>query len=130
MTTGPSGQIVYVAGQTQGTDGFRALTLAYDAATGEQRWAAVDGRAGDEYDPTSAIAVAPDGCAVYTAGAACGVITDGSTCDVMLVARDAATGTQRWPLFRDGQGRGLDSAQAVAVSADSSVVYIGGQTYS
>jgi hypothetical protein len=130
MTTSPNGAVVYAAGETQIGGVVHAVTIAYDAAGGEQRWAAVDGRPEDAYVPVSDIATSPDGATLYVAGGVCGNIVDGSTCDVLLVARDAATGAERWSVIRDGTGHGLDSAQGLAVSDDGSTVYVGGQTYS
>lgn len=128
MAVSPDGQAVYAVGHTTRADGIRALALAYDAATGEQRWAAAEGRDGDAYDPFASVAVAPDGEAVFAAGAACEVITEGSTCDVLLSAFDAAGGATMWSVVWDGVGNGLDSAQAVV--ATDEVIYVGGQTFS
>jgi outer membrane protein assembly factor BamB len=128
MAVSPDGTTVYGAGHAVVDGAFKALAVAYDAATGERRWAAIEGRDGDAYDPFVSLAVAPDGESVYAAGAACTDIRDGSTCDVLLSAFDADDGTTAWSVVWNGAGNDLDSAQGVVATAD--VVYVGGQTYS
>ena len=130
VTTAPDGTAVYAAGTTVTPGGYRSLLVASDAAGGERRWAVTDGRDGDAYDTAYALAVSPDGGSVYIAGGACGAIDDGSTCDVLVAAHDAETGATRWTALRDGTGRGLDSAQGLALSRDGSVLFVGGQTFS
>lgn len=130
VVTSPNGSKVFVTGRTETPDGVRALAIGYDAATGDQLWAAAEGREGDDTDTAPSLAVSPNGKHLYMAGGACAVTTDGSSCDVLLAARDATTGAKLWSVFRDGEGHGLDSAQGVATSEDGSVVYIGGQTSS
>jgi DNA-binding beta-propeller fold protein YncE len=63
----PDGGAVYVTGESMGSHtNFDIATIAYDPSTGNQLWAAVAGRNGD--DVGSAIGVSPDGGSVYVAG--------------------------------------------------------------
>ena len=101
VAVSPDASRVYVAAETSGKnpDGStyqRAVTLSYDAITGQQAWAGE--YSGDPGDRTYAfrVAVKPDGSRVYVAGGK--VSADGmSTVDVVLLAYQAVTGD---PLYQ------------------------------
>src|SRR5438034_3558550 len=71
VAASPDGARVFVAGTVEQKGDFGDIeTVAYDAANGNELWAArYDGPAGGE-DRAEAIVVSPDGSTVYTAGMA------------------------------------------------------------
>lgn len=123
MTTSPDGTTVYVAAESQGLgSGFDYATIAYDTATGAQRWVARQDVQGGN-DRALAIAASPDGATVFTSGMGSGDFGGiDRTADV--VAYDAASGERRW-LRRFDFEVGA-AASALAVSPDSSRVYLTG----
>lgn len=113
---------VFVTGQSTG-DGFSNdyATVAYDAATGEQRWVTrYDGPTGSS-DLAQAVGVNADG--VYVTGQSIG---DGTSNDYATVAYDPATGEQRWVARYDGPAGSSDTASAIGVSADA--VFVTGES--
>src|SRR5215472_5793328 len=74
----------------------------------------------------AAMAVSPDGTAVYVTGVSYGL---GQRGDYLTVAYDAATGGQVWEARYNGPLSGLDAARSVAVSPDGTVLYVTGQSY-
>lgn len=115
VAVSPGGGTVYVTGR--GTaDPARSpagLTVAYDAATGAILWAASLGRAAG---PNAAIAVSPDGSAVFVTG------------DSHTVGYDAATGAQLW--YAPGSDAfSAASPGGIAVSPDGSAVFVAGTAY-
>jgi outer membrane protein assembly factor BamB len=124
VAVSPDGGTVYVTGTSVFGDtgpctGLAYGTVAYNAATGAQLWAAcwADG------DEAAALAVSPDGARVYVTGdASCG-----DQCqNYGTVAFDAATGARLWA--RQYGGGGVDAAAAVAVSPDGKKVYVTGSS--
>jgi hypothetical protein len=120
----PDGSRVYVVGQVSGQnpDGtFRnqAVTIAYDAVSGQQLW--IEHYSGDPEDRTEAFKVAanPDGTRVYAAGGKTNA--DGWTADVFLLVYDSLTGE----LLRKTHypTKGVPPA-GIAVSPDGSRIFI------
>ncbi|HUP70593.1 MAG TPA: kelch repeat-containing protein [Acidimicrobiales bacterium] len=119
VTVSPDGGTVFVAGENNGScfdptepcGGFTS-TIAYDSATGAQSWVAYD--AGNEvpYD----LALSADGSSLYVTG---------NLGDV--VAYDASTGAEQWTAKLPGDSPG-DALRSLAVSPDSSLVFVTGQT--
>lgn len=95
MAVSPDGERVYVTGGGETSGSTRYATVAYDAATGEQAWAAHATSAGSD-DGTS-VAVSPDSQTVYVTG-----IMDG---DPATIAYDAATGEEVWRAHAHGWNR-------------------------
>jgi hypothetical protein len=129
VAVSPDGSTVYVTGTsvTGGAGpcaGYAYATVAYNAATGTQLWAAcwADGHNNGN---AAALAVSPDGARVYVTGTAGG-------CDRCVnygtVAYNAATGAKLWARLYDGGG--IDEAAAVAVSPDGKKVYVTGTSFS
>jgi outer membrane protein assembly factor BamB len=130
IAVSPDGRNVYVtgAGALDGEPGSEAVTVAYDAATGRQRW--VDRYAGtwEGADEGTAVEVAPDGRTVL-------VLTDmrkdesGSMSAIGLRALDPATGRRRWGVKYDGDaGEGLHLGVDLQVSADGRTAFATGIT--
>ena len=74
-------------------------TVAYDAATGAQRWASRYNGPANRDDFALSVAVSPDGATVFVTGASFGGRNRAccnSDWDYATVAYDAATGAQRW----------------------------------
>jgi len=115
----PDGQRVIATGRT----GSHIGTVSYDAATGAQQWLTVENVDGDER-PLD-LAVAPDGATVFVVGQTGAVGVGGA---FRTYAYATATGVQAWAAFFDGTGGGNDIAEGVAVSPDSSRVFVTGTT--
>lgn len=121
----PDGAVVYVTGLSWGPAGTTVEdfgTVAFDAASGEQLWAAhfdgpVSGR-----DIAKAIDISPDGSAVYVTGQSLG---DGTNHDYATAAYDAATGDELWVMRYNGPGDAVDIAEDVVVSPAGTVFVTG-----
>lgn len=145
MALSPDGSTVFVAG-TQNSEVVNGVfhaeyaTIAYDAASGEQLWAssygaAVDGADAARSSSASAIAVHPDGSALYVTG------TSGSTttvADAVTIALDARTGEELWRSRFSGPTESppvpfhvwdFDGASDVTVTPDGRRVVVAGHTY-
>jgi hypothetical protein len=120
----PDGSRVFVTGASSGgrldRDDFE--TVAYAAATGKQLWARSYSGPGKLYDEPSAIAVSPDGRAVFVTGDSGRALGDGYA----TVAYDAATGRQLWASRYHGPVPGLDRAASVAISPGGREVLVTG----
>ena len=130
VAVSPDGSSVFVTGLSLGSAGPRDwdyATTAYDASTGAALWARRYAGSGDDWDVPTALGVSPDGSAVYVTGASMGA-TSGS--DAVTVAYDAATGASLWEKRYDSRSKdedaNNDSANALAVSPDGSVVFVTG----
>jgi WD40 repeat protein len=112
----PDGGVVFVTG----TSGSDYATVAYDAVTGTQLW--VSTYNGRGFENAYALGVSPDGSKVVATGSS----TSETGEDYATVAYDAATGSRLWVKRYNGPGNGQDRAHAVAVSPDSSKVFVTG----
>lgn len=146
LVVSPTGDIVVVTGGSEDSAGaFRWATVAYDADTGAQRWAArhagtpppapvpedvrptffqnfhLTGRD----DEANALAFAPDGATVYVTGFA-RAFPNGT--DYVTVAYDAATGSADWTETYDGPIHRLDEASDVIVSPSGDRIYVTGNS--
>jgi outer membrane protein assembly factor BamB len=113
VAAGPGGATVFVTGTIGGPD---YGTVAYNAATGAQRWFSRYNGPASGADEASSVAVSPDGAAVFVTGT--------SHSDYGTVAYNAATGAQLWASRYHGPSN--DSASSVAVSPDGSTVFVTG----
>jgi DNA-binding beta-propeller fold protein YncE len=122
VAVSPDGTTVYVTGTSQqGTTGYDYATVAYNAATGAQRWVDRYGD-GDVYGTPSA-AVSPNGNSVFITGSI-SVAATGSD-DYATVGYSAVTGSQQWVKLYKGPSGG-NFAHSVAVSPNRSTVFVTG----
>jgi outer membrane protein assembly factor BamB len=119
------GGTVIVTGRFVGETnaGFQYSTVAYDAATGAQRWARNYDAHADAFDWSTAVAVSPGGNAVYVTGFSTGTTTKQ---DYATVAYQITTGQELWARRYNGPASKDDDANAIAVSPDGSTVYVTG----
>src|SRR5262245_41965391 len=114
----PDGATVFVTGTSFGsatqTDW---ATVAYDSATGAERWATRFTTQGYNFDAPAAMAVSTDGELLFVTGRA----TVESAAITATVAYDATTGVQRWTATDDGAG-----GTALQVSPDGATVLVTG----
>jgi sugar lactone lactonase YvrE len=125
----PDGSTVFVSGTTVSGSSkpSDAATLAYDAATGTEKWVATYSSSSDpdQRDRATRLAVSPDGSKVFVTGpSACYDACTGSYFEGWsTVAYDALTGTELWVARRAIDG----GAYSIAVSPDGSKVIVNGQ---
>ena len=126
MAVSPDGKTVYVTGVSKATTTYLVYayaTVAYNAATGAQRWAARYHGPVPSYDTALSVAVSPGGGAVYVTGQSQGT-TSGD--DYATIAYNATTGAQRWAARYKGPANGDDAATSAAVSPSGKTVYATG----
>jgi DNA-binding beta-propeller fold protein YncE len=122
----PDGTTVYVTGFSNSpVTSTDYATIAYDAATGGQKWLARYSGPGMQIDTALAIGVSPDGTAVFVTGESYGT---GTGTDFATVSYDALTGTERWVARFSSPGRSRDSAEDLAVSPDGATVFVTGSS--
>ena len=122
----PDGARVFVTGISEGSGtAFDYLTVAYDAVTGAKVWLRRYDGPGNGDDIANALAVSPDGAAVYVTGRSVG----SKTSDYATVAYDAGTGATNWIRRYNGPGYGFDEARDLAVSPDGATVYVTCQSH-
>lgn len=122
----PDGSTVFVAGYTSTPQtGRDFVTIAYDAATGEQRWLeSYDGPIGGN-DRAVSIDVSPRGSLVYVGGASRSSTGHGPTTapDMLVVAYDAVTGEQFWVVRYDGPANEWDTLASLQATGDGDALY-------
>ena len=123
LVVSPDGDTVYVTGSSRAGAADDYTTIAYNAATGAQRWVSRYNGAASRGDIAYSVAVSPGGETVYVTGASEGAR---SRDDYATVAYDAATGARRWVSRYNGRANGRDIAASVAVSSGGSTVYVTG----
>ncbi len=122
----PDGSRVYVTGQKDlhfGPLESSYLTVAYDATTGQQLWAASFHAPFSSSAFATAVGVSPDGHSVYVTGQS----PEGyGNQDYATIAYDAATGQQLWLTRYQGIAYGI--ARALQVGRDGRRIYVTGVT--
>jgi PQQ-like domain len=122
----PDGSAVFVTGQSRGATSHRDYTtVAYDAPTGGRLWIRRFDGADGLRDQARALEVSPDGSTVVITGfskRSSGV----ADTDVATVALDSTTGDRLWSALYGGAAGASDIGNAVDISADGSVVFVGG----
>jgi WD40 repeat protein len=120
VTVSPEGTVV-VTGGSAGVTSQDYATIAYEGATGARQWIRrYDGPAGGE-DIANGIAASPDGSTVFVTGWSYALSADFAT-----IAYDVSTGSKMWRQRYDGPGHFGDVARDIAVSPDSSTVFVTG----
>lgn len=125
IETSPDGGVVFVTGGSVRSASMVFATVAYDATTGDQLWAARNTVSKRTYSAASAIAVSPDGSALFVTGTADG---GANSQDYATMAYDAASGTRLWVARYDGPDGTNDYARAIAVSPTGSEVFVTGSS--
>jgi DNA-binding beta-propeller fold protein YncE len=127
LAVSPGRSVVYVTGATTRTSGARVedySTVAYSAATGAVIWEARYQGTLVHPGPVPSIAVSPNGSRVFVAGELGG---RRACCNAVILAYSAATGAAVWTAATGPVIQHIAAApHAVAVSPDSSTVYIAG----
>jgi hypothetical protein len=124
----PDGKAVYVTGGSRGrSSGTDFATVAYNAATGAQRWAARYDGPGNALDAGGSLAITPNGRTVI-AGPSLGPNSGpGSLTGYATVAYNAASGAPFWTRRALGfPGISTLYSQTLAISPDGSTVYVTG----
>jgi WD40 repeat protein len=122
----PDGKTVFVTGYAaRATSAEDYATIAYDAATGAQLWVEYYNGPGNGDDLPFALAVNPDGGAVYVTGNSS---SKGEGPGYATVAYDAVTGAQLWVARYNGPATLDDSASSITVSPGGGRVFITGQS--
>jgi outer membrane protein assembly factor BamB len=119
----PDGKTLYVTGRGYGSSSYDYLTVAYNAATGAQRWATRYNGPANGNDYANSVVVAPGGKSVYVTGGSPGKT---SSTDFATVAYDATTGAQRWSSRYNGTGNFRDSGGSLAITPDGHTLVVAG----
>jgi outer membrane protein assembly factor BamB len=123
VAVSPDGSMVFVTG-TVGKFEQSYGTVAYNAATGTRLWRSVYAAPGGS--GASDLAVSPDGSTVFVIGDS----YKSGVSQYTTLAYDAGTGAQRWVRHFGDVAKGTSDAWSVAVSPDSSRVFVIGQSLS
>jgi DNA-binding beta-propeller fold protein YncE len=127
VAVSPSGSTVFVTGTSYGgASRYDYATVAYNAATGAQRWVHRCTGPANGIDEARSVAVSPSGGTVFVTGASFPVEGIG---DYATVAYNASTGAQRWVHRYNGPANGDDQAWSMAVSPSGSTVFVTGTSY-
>jgi hypothetical protein len=122
----PDASTVFVTGRSAGsTSSFDYATVAYDASTGHRLWVRRYNGPGNDVDVAYALGVSPDGTTVFVTGSSRGST---SSDDYATVAYNASTGAPLWMMRYNGPGNGFDTAKALGVSPDGSMVFVTGDS--
>jgi hypothetical protein len=104
----------------------RIVTVAYDAATGMERWSQSWDNSSTGIDNAVAVAFSPDGRFVYVGGI---TMPAPGEIDYVTIAYDVTRGRQRWVRTYRGLGNGgTNSLFDLAVSPDGNQVYVTGES--
>jgi uncharacterized repeat protein (TIGR01451 family) len=119
----PDGATVVVVGNTDSseTQPPDIVTIAYDAATGEQRWLTTHGEPG-EYDLALAVALSPDGQFAYVTGfGGAGGVSGAMT--IAYAVDGESAGEETWAAVYDAGAQG----HQITVSSNGARVFIAAQ---
>jgi hypothetical protein len=127
VAVSPDGKTLVMTGMAESaktrTD---SVTVAYDTASGKQRWAKSYNGPANQNEGTGLLAFQPDGATVFAAGTSEGATVGHE--DMLVLAYDTATGDQRWVKRWDGPAKGDDNAADLAVAPDTSSLVVVGRT--
>jgi DNA-binding beta-propeller fold protein YncE len=123
VAVSPDGAAIFVTGESaSSTSGDDYATIAYDASTGAKLWVGRYNGPGDLGDYAYVVVVSPDGTKVVVTGQSSGAVNP----DMATVAYDAATGFELWVKRYKGPDNRFDDGDAVAVSPDSTMIFVTG----
>ncbi len=127
VAVSPDGQTVYVTGRSYGRGSFYDVaTVAYNAASGAQRWVSrYNGRANGN-DFGTAVTVSPGGRSVYVTGGSTGRT---SRSDFATIAYNAATGAARWVGRYNGPGNFDDAGVSLGVTPGGRTLVVTGYSW-
>ncbi len=128
LALSPDGRRLFVTGWAYGPNDADIATLAYDAATGTQRWASLYNGPASSWDYGYAVGVSPDGTSVFVTGASNGGTITQS--DVATLGYRASTGGQMGVERYNGAASDLDQAYALGVNPNGTELYVAGITNS
>ena len=129
VVVSPDGKTVFVTGRTTSiftggsAQGLDYATIAYNAATGAQRW--VKRYNGPGKDADYAYSIAVSGGKVFVTGFSTGT---GTGLDYATIAYNATTGAQLWVSRYNGPANSQDGGYSLAVSPDGGTVYVTGES--
>jgi hypothetical protein len=130
LAMSPAGDRAYVAGSFRptGTTLPQLVVLAYDVATGAQRWnTTYAAPAGFGVRPSD-VSVSPDGTRLFVTSTETRSTNDATDdSHIITQAVTAASGAREWTARYDRPG---GSAHSVAVASDANSVYVVGQSIS
>jgi WD40 repeat protein len=127
VAASPDGKMVLVSGDSGGgaSGASDFATIAYDAATGAQLWLTRYNSDGDGDDHVHAMAVSPDGKAVFVTGTGGRA---GKANAYTTIAYSTATGAQLWLRRYSVSGNQEAIAHSVVVSPSGDTVYVTGDS--
>ena len=121
-----AGTTVYVTGHSAGrSSGADCATIAYNAATGGQRWAKRYNGMANGLDAGNAVVASPDGKVIYVAGTS---RRRGTGLDYATIAYNPVTGARIWARFYNGPAKAADTAMAAAISPNGARVFVTGHS--
>ncbi len=128
LRVSPDAGTVFVTGES-GIDpsGYDFATVAYDAATGAQRWVSRYNGPGNGIDVARSVAVSPDGGTVYVTGRSDSAPRHP---DYATIAYNARTGAQKWVRRYNGHGNCRTISTSVAAGAGGREVFVTGDSTS
>jgi DNA-binding beta-propeller fold protein YncE len=122
LSVSPDGSQLFVTGvRWRSRSGYDYLTVAYDAASGAERWKRRYSGPANGGDRANSVVVSPDGSAVFVTGQSSGLM---SGSDYATIAYGTGRGIQLWVSRYSGDGG--DTAEDIGVSPDGSKVFVTG----
>jgi hypothetical protein len=126
VAVSPDGRTVYVTGRSRGTQsGYDIATIAYNAATGAQKWAGRYNGPANLDDFGTGLAVAPGGRAAYVTG---GVGAPGRQLGFVTIAYKSSTGKALWTSRTRGWSIINDVGSSVGVTPSGRTIVVANYT--
>jgi hypothetical protein len=126
LAINPVGTTLYVTGHSAGrTSGADCVTIAYNSATGAQRWVKRYNGTANGADAGAAVAVSADGNVIYVTGTS---RQRGTDFDYITIAYSAVTGALIWLNSYNGPANAADGAMAAAASPKGGTVFVTGHS--
>jgi WD40 repeat protein len=122
------GKKIFVTGDSDGgmKTGYDYATIAYDASNGKKLWLARYNGPANKDDGGESLTLSSDGKKLYVAGA---TFSKKTGYDYGTIAYTASTGRRLWVARYNGPRNGADGAEAVAVGADGTSVFVTGTSW-